>query len=89
MSDILLGFMVGAWVFTVLGNIYVQWRYTFKPWQVMRKDIKGMLDLNTATNARIDQLEQALRPNKISAMSDEQLASIENRLRQARRKVTA
>ena len=85
MYSFALGFMVCAYLFLVLGGVYSFWRYSLVPWKVMRKDIAALVELDKKTNSRIDILEHSLSPTKIAMMSDEQLASIENRQRQARR----
>jgi|WetSurMetagenome_2_1015567.scaffolds.fasta_scaffold15101_2 hypothetical protein len=85
MFEFWLGLMTACWLFTVGAIGYVLWRYAFKPWTVMRKDILALVEGLKKANERIDNFEHALSPTKVSLMSDEQLASVENRLRMARK----
>ena len=85
MFEFWLGMMTGVWGLTAVMVGYVLWRYAFKPWTVMRKDIVNLIGELKKANERIDNFEHALAPTKVSLMSDEQLASVENRLRSARR----
>ena len=80
-----LGVMSACWVFMAGADVYVLWRYAFTPWKVMRKDILALVEGLKKANERIDNFEHALSPTKVSLMSDEQLASVENRLRMARK----
>ena len=85
MYNFWLGFMSGIWGLTAIMVGYVLWRYSFQPWIVMRKDILALVEGLKRANERIDNFEHALSPTKVSLMSDEQLASVENRLRMARK----
>ena len=85
MYNFWLGFMSGIWGLTAIMVAYVLWRYAFQPWVIMRKDILALVEGLKRANERIDNFEHALSPTKVSLMSDEQLASVENRLRMARK----
>jgi hypothetical protein len=71
--NLLLGFMVGAWFFTLLTVTYVLWRYNLVPWKVMRTDVKALA-------GKIDEIEKKLVV-RASTPSDPEIAAIEARLR--------
>ena len=83
--EILLGFMVAAWLFTLGAVSYALWRYCFAPWKVMRVDIKSMDQKVELVKADFKALEQAVRPARMQAFSDTELASIEARARAGKR----
>jgi hypothetical protein len=83
-----LDFALGFQAALDLSVPYFIWRYVYAPWKVMRKDIAALAVIDTQLKQRIEEFENALRPSRISAMSDEQVASIENRLRLARKNVS-
>jgi len=74
MLEVLVGFMVAAWVFTLVACAYLGWRYVWKPWHVLRTDI-------VALNEKLDGVIESIRNKKTMAMTDEELASVERRLR--------
>lgn len=80
-------FLLGFYTAIMLAIPYVIWRYVFVPWRVMRKDIVALMAKDQELLKRVEEFENALRPSRISAMSDEQIASIENRLRTARKNI--
>lgn len=80
-QGILLGFMTAAWVFTVGGIAYATWRYVYIPWKVLRIDVKALLERHESDMAQI-KAELGLR--KALALSDEEQARAEARLKARR-----
>ena len=75
--EILLGFMAGAWLFTVGAGVYVVRYLLYPAWGNTRKDIMAL-------NTKLDNLEQWTKNEiglrKLQEMSDEERATIERRL---------
>lgn len=86
--DFWLGFMTAVWGATVVGVGYTIWRYVYAPWKVMRKDIAALNSVDQELRKGLADLQNALSPSRVSVLSDEELASLENRLRSARRKLS-
>lgn len=64
-----------AWVFTVFAVSYVLYKYVWTPWKVVRTDITAL-----ANKVRI--MEANMNRNQAqTALSDEQTARVEARLR--------
>ncbi len=45
MLEVLFGFMVATWLWTVGFGVYAWWRYVKAPWAVMRKDVAALNEL--------------------------------------------
>ena len=84
MTEVLLGFMVAAWIFTVGAGSYIVWRYVFKPWQVVRKDISALNQVDQKIIERLDMMEKLTAGTRIHNMTDEQLANYEMTIRSMR-----
>lgn len=61
-----------AWAFTVLAVGYVVYRYAFLPFKVCRADI-------TALNAKVDGVASQIQVQRVTALSDEEIAHRERR----------
>jgi hypothetical protein len=72
MELVLLGFMVGAWMATLVGVAYALWRYVYGPWKVVRADI-------AALNERVTILTNDLGARKILGLDDSERARLEAR----------
>jgi len=77
-NEILLGFMVAAWLFTVGSSIYVYWRYNYAPWKVMRADVAA---LNAKIEEHVAWVKNELGLRKAMGLSDEETAALERRLK--------
>lgn len=75
---VLLGITFTAWVFTMAAVSYVLWRYAFKPWQIMRKDLT-LLNQKVDENREWTKNELGLRAARV--LSDEEQARMESVLR--------
>ena len=71
-SEILLGFMTATWLFTTGGVAYAIYRYVYKPWEVVRRDITALHQANTDIRSEM-QLRKALY------VGDEDYARIESK----------
>ena len=75
---VLVGFTLAAWVLTSAAVAYALWRYAYQPWRVVRADV-------AALNAKVDQhvawAQATMTTRRMSSMTDEELASVERRLR--------
>lgn len=69
-----LGLMTASWLFTVGAVVYVMYRYVYLPWKVMRKDL-------AALDAKIEEVRQTATTRRAEAMTEEEAAFIEGRLR--------
>jgi hypothetical protein len=56
MTEFILGFMVAAWLLTLVVGAYALWRYSYMPFKVMRADVQAL-------SARQD--EQAEKHNQL------------------------
>jgi hypothetical protein len=78
--------LVASWLtgLTVLllcmagAGTYAVWRYVFQPWKVMRRDVVA---LNDRLNELTQRVELTLARRNVEAMTDEEIAIIENRQR--------
>lgn len=70
--ELLLGFMVAAWLFTIGGVAYTTWRYVYAPWKVMRKDI-------AALSEAVEGVRGEMKHRKALYLPDDELARMESR----------
>lgn len=73
-----LGAVSVLWAVTVVAVAYTIWRYVYSPWVVVRRDIAA---LNAKVDEHIKWTQETLTTRRLAAMTDEELASIERRLR--------
>mgnify|MGYP001615035929 CR=1 FL=1 len=78
---VLVGVALTAWLMTLVGVSYALWRYAFQPWKALRADVLALNGKVDATIAQLAEIRSLLTPARIAAMSNEELASIERRLR--------
>ena len=71
-SEVLLGFMTAAWLFTVGGVSYSIYRYVYKPWTIVRKDI-------AALNQSLTDVRSEMQLRKALYVGDEDYARIESK----------
>lgn len=76
-----LGFLTAIWVTMGVGVGYIVWRYVYKPWQVIRADIRNLHQLHTDLEAWV---KTELGQRKALAYTEEELALIERRTKARR-----
>lgn len=81
MINLLVGFMTCAWLLTVGGVAYSIWRYVYCPWKVVRLDIQQIKANMAALTQKIEDGVQAINTRQFEAMTDTELAAVEQRLR--------
>jgi len=87
-TELLLGFMAAAFLFSTAATVYSHWRYNYIPWKVLRADMRAQTEINTQVQGSMKDLQtyvqRELGLRKALALTDEEVARIEAK-QQARR----
>ena len=84
MTELLLGFMTSAWLFTLAGGAYGHWRYVRKPWEAMRASLVAEKEAREAVERELisvrEYVTSELGLRKATLHTDEEVAQAERRL---------
>lgn len=80
MLEVLVGFMVAAWAFTVGIGVYAIHRFCYQPWKVMRADVAALAARQAALETDVKQ-EMGLRKALLPDEADMARMEVRNRAR--------